>query len=510
MPISTCGILIGAANQPPYDVLAYNPVYNISFQSFWPVQNIVFERVDTTYKPMTNLTNVVNPALLNSLGEPITDGSGAFEYPRTQLFYYDNLTDLFADISDATDGYRWGFESRYQASSTTFNGFKNNSYIYDITPNTDSVGYLLLRAYSPAEQFQTVLRFAIKDTSTEAPIPGLYTFGLKTTDMITSEYLALTGGATNFAPDYANALTEFYTNFIGNFVYGTRNFPFSGFNILTFDTNYFLDMFRELWANLQPPITLIKNVDEYAIEKTNEFIQNRYSTVLPSNLLTYSALTGDTSLPVTFYSDVLGIQSSTPFADISECTQEAVCSGILSAIQNSFACFPSGSRIPTLEVQVGFPFQTVTAVASLEGDTNNVINSNLYMQINTEQPFNNMNVALNELNDTRPLNFCPATNMTGVPSSNRTQNSVITRLRRQDYASKEFRGSAKIANGKIILNNSVDNVTQTYLQSPTTFSPPLGKLQSPTIFLPPNSLFFNNSVCSWLRVHERIRECPAS
>ena len=111
------------------------------------------------------------------------------------------------------------------------------------------------------------------------------------------------------------------------------------------------------------------------------------------------------------------------------------------------------------------------------------------MQINTEQPFNNMNVALNEFNVTRPLNLCPASNLSGVPSSNRTQNSVITRLLRQDYSSKEFRGSSKIVNGKIILNNSVDNVTQTYLQAPTNFNPPLGKLESLTFKVLTNELY---------------------
>jgi hypothetical protein len=307
--------------------------------------------------------------------------------------------------------------------------------------------------------------------------------------MLVSEYFDLSAGLTNFSPDYANALIEFYNSYIGNFVYGVRNFSFEGFNSMTFDTNYFLDQFRELWINLQPAITLITKVDDYTIDKTNIFIQNKYSTVLPSNLLTYSALTGDTSLPVTFYGDVLGVQNSNPFTDLSDCTSGGACQGIVNASQNSFACFPAGATIPTLEVQVGFPFQTITAVASLEGDTNNVINQNLYMQINTEQSFNNMNVSLEETSLARPINLCPPNTLSGAPSSTRTQNSVITRLLRQNYASKDFKGSSKIANGKIILNNSVDNVTQTYLQAPTSFSPPLGKLDSLTFRVLTNELF---------------------
>jgi len=480
MPISTCGILTGTSTPSPSIAFAagFNPTYNISYQSFWPVQNIIFERVATTYKPMTELNTIVNPSLLNSNGEPITDSSGSFEYPRSQLFYYDNLADLYADISDATDGYRWGFETRYKASSVNFNGYKNNAYIYDITPNTDSVGYLLLRAYSPSEQYQTMLRFAIKETSNQIVPRGLYSFGLKTTDMITSEYLDLIAGAKNFAPDYAAALTEFWQSFIGSFVFGINNLTFDGFNILTFDINYFLDSFRTFWKNLQDDIAIINKIDNYTLEKINTFIDNQYSTVLPPNLLTYSALNGDTSLPVTFYGNVLNIQNSTPFSDLSNCSGEGLCNGITSAVKNSFSCFPAGATIPTLEVQVGFPFATVTAVGTLEGDTNNIINQNLYMQMNVEQTFNNMDVALNEETITTPLNLCAPKTLSGIPSSVRTQNSVISTLRNQGYSSKEFSGSSKIANGKIILNNATDNVTQTYVQSPTSFSPPLGKLET--------------------------------
>jgi hypothetical protein len=437
---------------------------------------------------MIELNTIVNPELLNSGGAAaannISDLSGAFEYPRTQLFYYDDLADLYADISDST-GYRWGFESRYKSADVSFNGYLNNSYIYNLTPPSGSTGYLLLRAYSPAEQFQTMVRLAIKDTSIQASTRGLYTFGLKTTDMLTAEYNDLISGATNITADYASALTNFWDSFVGNFVYGTRRTELIGFyepgSVPTPPPYYFLNLFRTLWSDLQSSIIVINNLDSYALTKINEFIQTRYGNVLPSNLLTYSALNGDTNIPVTFYGDVLGVQNSTPFipsAAGDNCNQGGACDGIVSAVQNSFACFPAGATIPTLEVQVGFPFATVTAVASLEGDVNNIINQNLYLQLNQEFTFNNMDVALQESAHNVPLNICPPSTLSGAPSSIRTQNSVISTLRNTNYTSKEFRGSTKIAMGKIILNNATDNVTQTLLQSPAQFDPPLGKLDN--------------------------------
>lgn len=485
IPISTTGILLGATT-PLLPFVSIDKYY-ISCQSFWPVQNIIFERVATTYKPMIELNTIVNPELFNTDGA-VADLSGTFEYPRTQLFYYDNLTDLYADISDATVGYRWGFESRYKSADVSFNGYLNNSYIYNITPPAGSTGYLLLRAYSPAEQFQTMLRFAIKDTSVQANTRGLYTFGLKTTDMLTIEYNDYISGAKNITSDYATALTNFWQSFIGNFIFGTQRTELIGFYDITnppvlSSPYHFLNLFRELWSNLQDSITVINNLDSYALTKINEFIQTRYGTVLPSNLLTYSALNGDTSLPVTFYGNVLGIQNSTPFVpeNSDACvtnSESGACDGVVSAIQNSFACFPAGATIPTLEVQVGFPFATVTAVASLEGDVNNVINQNLYLQLNQEYTFNNMDVALKESAVDVPANICPPTTLSGVPSSIRTQNTVLTTQRNSTYKTKEFRGSSKIAMGKIILNNATDNVTQTLLQSPATFDPPLGKLDN--------------------------------
>lgn len=495
MPITTTGIFIGLCTPIPalsYSTTSPETVFNISYQAFWPVQNIIFERVATTYKPMIELNTIINPDLLDENQNSIIDFSGAFEYPRSQLFYYDNLTDLFADISDSVggDGYRWGFESRYKEADLSFNGYANNSYIYNLTPGTDDVGYLLLRAYSPTEQFQTIVRFAIRDSGLDAKTRGLYTFGLKTTKMLTDEYTLLQEGETNFTPEYKTSLQNFWNNFIGGFVFGIEKINLIGFNDITgLDTDYFLGKFRSLWSSLQSDIAFINNIDTYTLNKINSFINTRYKTVLPPNLLNYNALNGDTNLPVTFYGDILGIQNSTPFVTPTDCTQEGICQGITSRIQNSFSCFPAGATIPTLEVQVGFPFATVTAVANLEGDVNNVINQNLYLQLNEEYTFNNMSVALEESAPNTAQNIAAPQTLSGVPSSIRTQNSVISTVRNNDFKTKEFRGSSKIVMGKIILNNSTDNVTQTLLQAPAVFNPPLGKLESLTFKVLTKDLF---------------------
>jgi hypothetical protein len=526
MPINTVGIINGAAPLQTSIIDEFNivnlgnmtPTFSIQYNYFWPVQNIVFTRVGTTYKPMIELNNIINP-LTNQ------DASGQFEVGRTQMFIYDNIESFYADtksivpiyddsgnpividsIPQTQTVYNWGSESHYINADTNFNGYYSNSYIPNFVAEKDKIYYLVLRAFSPAEDFQCLVRFQasqqtqinVANTSPSSVLvtktsKELYTFGLKTTDMISDEYFLynLAKLTTSITPDYATSLVNFYEAFNGNFVFGLNNFIFKGFEDVLIDQSaneFFIPEFRSLWSALQPAYTLLNDVDNYALYQTNTFIDKYYEGILPDSLLDYNTLAGNTNLSVIFYGKNLAVQSSNPFqVPAPNCSgYKNVVGNILARISNQFSCFPAGATVPTVEVQVGFPFDTITGTASVEGQNNNIINQNFYIQFNPDLPqINQLDVALTERPISQNLNqICPGSvqsNTSGLTAKQYTQNLINTTLQATNYVSREFVGSSQIVFGKIIANNSVDNVTQTLLAGQVNFDPPIGKLDHLTI-----------------------------
>jgi hypothetical protein len=523
MPINTIGIVNGSTPypdpgliDPAGNILRGNvaPTFSIQYNYFWPVQNIVFNRVATSYKSMIELNNIINPAVPQ-------DTSGQFEVGRTQMFIYDSLDNFFTDtkstvpvydnngnqlfingIPQTQTVYNWGSESHYINADTKFNGYYSNSYISNFIAEENKTYYLALRAFSPAEDFQCLIRFQasqqtqvnVVDTSPSTvdvskTSKELYTFGLKTTDMISNEYFLYNlAKLTSFTPDYATSIVNFYQAFNGNFVFGLNNFLFDGFeNVLPDQSanNYFISEYRNLLTAIQPAFTLLNDVDTYAFEQTNIFINKYYKGILPDNLLNYNTLAENTNLPVTFYGKNLAIQSSNPFQipDPNCVEYQNIVGNILTRITNQFSCFPAGATIPTVEVQLGFPFDTITGTAYVEGQNNNIINQNFYIQFNPDLPqINQLDVALTERPISNNVNqICPTTNInnstsSGLTAKQYTQNLINTTLQATNYVSREFMGSSQIVYGKIIANNSVDNITQTLLAGQVTFDPPIGKL----------------------------------
>ena len=307
MPINTIGIVNGSTpypfpiiDQPSGNISFGNtaPTFSIQYNYFWPVQNIVFDRVATSYKSMTELNNIINPSISQ-------DASGQFEVGRTQMFIYDSLDNFYADavstvpiynengnilklngVDQTQTVYNWGSESNYINADTKFNGYYSNSYINNFVAEENKTYYLVLRAFSPAEDFQCLVRFQVSqqtqinvvDTSPSSvqvtkTNKELYTFGLKTTDMISNEYFLYNlAQLTSFTPDYALSLVNFYNSFSGNFVFGLKNFAFQGFESILPDqsaNNFFIAEYRSLWSELQPSYALINDVDNYALQQTN-------------------------------------------------------------------------------------------------------------------------------------------------------------------------------------------------------------------------------------------------
>jgi hypothetical protein len=187
---------------------------NTAWQIFYPSMKITFNKLANSPMPIVDLTGIEPP-----------------EYFHTNMFVYNNLSNLLADTSNI-----WGNEqpSNYIACDTQFRGFQFNSYIPNVPLQTNKTYYLAIRGYTPSEQFQTMVRFympnrydyrwvSLQDMATEI-------------SLVRSNFTVNNGIAPfNFNPLYAFSLVNFDNYFTGNHTYGANIIPsFSG---LTHNTN---------------------------------------------------------------------------------------------------------------------------------------------------------------------------------------------------------------------------------------------------------------------------------
>jgi ATP-dependent exoDNAse (exonuclease V) alpha subunit len=126
------------------------------------------------------------------------------------------------------------------AYSDMSSGYAFNSYIYNINmplstdfnnENADSFNYLAIRAYSPSETFQSLVRFYL---------PQRYDFGYISLNDLSNEQFII-NSISNVNPDYKAHLNLFNQTFSTNRIYGATGVPgFSGSNISTVSFGDFL------------------------------------------------------------------------------------------------------------------------------------------------------------------------------------------------------------------------------------------------------------------------------
>jgi hypothetical protein len=312
------------------------------------------------------------------------------------------------------------------------------------------------------------------------PNPPAFTFGpimFADASSLTATLVNQTAGSASasagYTPAYSTALgclnTESYINrYVGAGLlngYGGVNFSDTSIRtcitegvITNFSTLYgqYLKYYSSYTGNLKTISSILgcSNTD------LNYYINRKYGTVFPPELLNIGALnikggylnTIDTSIDVEWFTNNRLCKPSSPFDDFTSEEQKLGCGAINTYIYNTFyGPLPPKYVQNLLTFKIGMIGPKYTNVSSLLRHYNFImpfsplINQNTYLQINTQQSltFNGMDVAGDE-------------------------NVTLT---------NETTGQTKLVLGKILMTGlTFLGVSQTIIQQPAVFTPPIGKL----------------------------------
>lgn len=207
------------------------------------------------------------------------------EFYHPQLFFYSNWTSF---SNDCANRFAQETAGRVAYEDLSGSGYNFNSYLYNIEldastnfddTDPDSYYYLVLRGYSPTEQFQTMTRFFL---------PQRYDYGYRTIDYLI-DVIGRIGQPTetlNFNPDFSNSSYIFDRTFSTTQTYGENVIPgFAGSTITTTGFSEFMGLYSTFFTQINPNIQFVNGIASNVESNLNNFI-NRYLTrILPSTAL---------------------------------------------------------------------------------------------------------------------------------------------------------------------------------------------------------------------------------
>jgi hypothetical protein len=248
-----------------------------AWQIFYPFQRITLEKLDSTYDPMTDLTNINYP-----------------EYPHTNIFYYDNTLSYTKDILSS-----WGLEKNAAKSDSSFNGYYFNSQIapFSINKSTNNIDfkYIVVRGFTPTENSEVLLRFVI---------PNKYTFGYITSSDIISELQ--TSNTTNYDIDYYRTLSNFNTAFNRDAIYGANTVPnFNGQNIITTGYSDFYNKLSTLYNQYNTTNNITKAINIYINSNISQYISSQLVAILPPTSINRQTFTSPLLYSILWSSSLL-------------------------------------------------------------------------------------------------------------------------------------------------------------------------------------------------------------
>ena len=265
---------------------------------------------------------------------------------------------------------------------------------------------------------------------------------------------------------YKSTIGGLYSNY-GGLVMNFRNFTDYQSTLSTY------------YTIVQSTNAILSGINQAITMNHHMYVSTKYTSILPQKMLDTKSYVSNQGIPVSFMSGnnayVPGIvplsmqapsntvvyPDSNPLVDLSvlspatfasyeptDCST-ICCNYITSMLTKWYACLPVNSVIGTLDYRLGLvsivPNQ-YNVVSTLFKYTSTG-NLNFLMQINDEQGFNNMDIAMNE---------------------NRTITSDTT-------------GQIKLVAAKILMGNVGDSgISQTLIQNPSIFENTLGKLDKLT------------------------------
>ena len=401
--------IYGARLTSPYD---FNIKTNFLNQVFYPVHKVTLVKTGTLVNPIKNTGD--------------TEKYPSFQH--TEMFFYKNYSNMVKDIGNS-----FAQEKASNFSYADINsGYSFNSYIYNINmpkssnydnDDPNSFNYLAIRAYSPSETFQSLVRFYL---------PQRYDFGYISLKDLSNEQL-IVNTAQNVNPDYKAFLSLFNQAFSTTQTYGTVGVPgFSGSNISTVSFGDFLTQYNNVNLANQTNSGIISTITGRSNAAISKLITGDLQYIMPS----YLANRNRTTDPVEFM---------IPF---STCVT------------------PSNANIDQygMGYNLGFafadtPYNTVQRATSFF----KLLDDSIFLRMNEEFGMNKMDIS-------QPEKFAQTRDTTA---------------------------QSGLYNSKLILN-SFGSFATTFVQSPVTFNPPIGKIDTLSFsWYNSSGVLLNNNDCDW-------------
>lgn len=371
---------IAGVQQPYYDFFMskYTNIWHVqgsqNMSSLYGVRlgsrydtSVTTNFVNQVYYPTHKITLTQNAALEN----PMTNGTYLTTYPsyqRTQMFLYSNYTALENDISGQ---FAQESSSNFQYMDSN-SGFFLTSYINNIslnpspanTANLDSYNYLAIRAYSPSERFQSLVRFYL---------PGRYDFGYLSLADLSNEIITLQGNPS-VNPDYITALSTFNSSFKLTNTYGASGYPgYSGSTITTLGFGDFLKTYKNLYTIVSEAGGTISTVNGKIANGFSNLINGDLSRILPPYVATRSRVTD----PLEF---------SLPFSSIVSYSNSGCTSG-----SNLNGQYGLGFNLGYAQVDTGY-----TTVQRAGSFFKVLVEDYIYLKMNPEQSMNRLDISRQE------------------------------------------------------------------------------------------------------------------
>lgn len=272
---SNISTLYGARLSSPYD---FNVTTNFANQIFYPTHKVILTKKASSINPITDTTDVATYP----------------SYTHTEMFHYNNFSSLKNDIQG-----KFALEntSNFVHMDKT-SGYFLNSYINNISlaksgpiVNDDSFNYVAIRAYSPSESFQTMLRFYL---------PERYDFGYVSLQDISGE-ISTIQSITNVNPDYKRILTSFHSSFNTTKVFGSIGLPgFSGSNISSVNFGDFLSQYNSINSTINSGSRITSTVNGYLAAGQSNLIVGDLRYILPSYLANRQRVTDPLEFQIPF------------------------------------------------------------------------------------------------------------------------------------------------------------------------------------------------------------------
>ncbi len=273
----------------------------MAYQIFYPTTKIVLSKKANRYNDLTNITDVGS----YNFGGIVSNRY--FEYPKVKMFHYLNFSSVLNDIASTSglDGtinrWKWGMESNYFRADVDYNGYETNAYIYNIplstsgaltTPssvflsgldgNADDYNYILIRGYSPDEDYQVMVRFNLTNR---------YDYGLVNNNIMIDEISTAINGLnlSNWNPAYVQSLKLFDQQFSTTQVYGEGIVAgFAGSTLTTTNFSSFYTLFSSFYGQYLSSQTVVNRIQSEYNSSYSALISSYFSPIYPSTNTIFS------------------------------------------------------------------------------------------------------------------------------------------------------------------------------------------------------------------------------